>query len=284
MSSSDTAAAEYRPRRSVLYMPGANARALEKAKELPCDSVIFDLEDAVAPEAKAAARQQVADAVRNGGYGAREVVVRINGADTPWHGDDVAMVSATRPGAVLVPKVERARDIEHFAIDSLPVWAMIETPRAILEVGDIAATRVAVLCMGLNDLAKDLRAPISKDRAPLQTALQMTLLAARAEGKVALDGVYNDIADEDGFAAECAEGRALGFDGKTLIHPSQIEGANAAYSPSAEEVRRAQAIVAAFAANPNAGVLKVEGQLAERLHLEEARRIVAISEGGRHAG
>lgn len=265
-----------RPRRSALYMPGANARALEKARGLPADVLIFDLEDAVAPDAKDLARRQVAEALRVGGYGRREVAVRINGIGTPWHEGDLAMVRGSRPDAVVLPKVEDA-DAAGIEADGLPLWAMVETPRAILALPRIAAGAFPVLIAGTNDLAKDLRAPLVPGRAALQTALQSLVIAARAHGRTALDGVFNDIGDAEAMAAECAEGAALGFDGKTLIHPSQLAAANAAFAPDADAVRDARAVIAAFAAQPDAGVLKVNGRMTERLHLAEARRIDALA-------
>lgn len=268
---------EYRPRRSALYMPGANARALEKAKDLPADVLILDLEDAVAPAAKADARALVAEAVKSRAYGDREVVVRVNGFGTDWHGDDIVMVREAQPDAVLLPKVNRPDDVK-IPIDQVPVWVMIETPLGVLNAASIAASKAAALIIGANDLAKDLRAPLAPGRDALRVALQTTVLAARAHGKAALDGVWNDLGDAEGLAAECRDGAALGFDGKTLIHPGQIEAANAAFSPSEEEIAQARAVIAAFAAQPDAGVLKVNGRMTERLHLAEAERIAALAD------
>ena len=270
--------AEHRPRRSALYMPGANARALDKARSLPADVLILDLEDAVAPDAKEEARRLVAQALGQGGYGSREVVVRVNGAGTPWHEDDLAMVRGAHPDAVLLPKVERARDVEFVDAAGLPLWAMVETPACILNIAEVASASLATMVVGINDLAKELRAPLSPGREAFRTALHMTVMAARANGLCALDGVWNDIGDEAGLAAEGADGAALGFDGKTLIHPSQIEPANRAFSPSEEEVAHARAVIAAFAEQPHAGVLKVNGKMTERLHLAEAKRIAALAE------
>lgn len=282
----------HRPRRSCLYMPGANAKALEKAKTLPADVLIFDLEDAVAPEAKADARAAVARALAGGGYGAREIVVRVNSLSTAWGADDVGAAVAARPHAVLFPKVNTAADVA--AADAalsaagagrdIALWAMIESPRAILEVAAIAAqartTRLAAFVMGTNDLAKEMRCQQTPDRAPFLAALSMTVMAARAEGLTAIDGVYNDIPNTEGFDAVCRQGLALGFDGKTLIHPSQVESCNAIFAPPAEEVAYARAVIAAFAdpANAGKGVLKVDGRMTELLHLEMARRTVDIAE------
>lgn len=273
-------------------MPGANAKALEKAKALPADVLLLDLEDSVAPEAKAEARAQVAAAVKAGGYGRREVIVRANALSTPWGRGDIAAAGAAGPDGLLAPKVESGAEID--AIDQAmsaagfsqdaSLWAMVETPRAILNLADIASaarrTRLSGFVMGVNDLAKEMRARLGGERAPFQAALALTVTTARAEGLVAIDGVFNDIADSAGFAAECRQGLAFGFDGKTLIHPSQLESCNAVFAPSAEQVARARAIIAAFAAPENAGkgVIKVDGKMTELLHLEEARRIVAVAE------
>jgi citrate lyase subunit beta/citryl-CoA lyase len=269
---------QYRKRRSALYMPGSNARALEKAKTLDADVLIFDLEDAVAPDQKAVARDMVTEAVYAGDYGECEIVIRVNGLDTPWGAEDIAAATEARPDAILLPKVESGFQIADAMCGTTPVWAMIETPRAIQNLAEIAATRVETLVVGINDLAKEMRARIAPGRAAFQTALQLIVLAARAEGKTALDGVWNDIADGEGLAAECAEGAALGFDGKTLIHPSQIEAATRAFSPTGEELAHARAVIAAFTAEPGAGVLKVDGRMTERLHLSEAERIVRLAD------
>jgi citrate lyase subunit beta/citryl-CoA lyase len=282
-----------RPRRSVLYMPGSNARALEKGRDLPADGLILDLEDAVAPEAKLQARQAVVNALRQG-FGEREVLVRINGLDTRWWVEDIDAVAAARPDAVLVPKVSSPRQLQDLAarlVDMgtdprVRVWAMMETPLAMLNVRDIAAaaldseTRLAGFVMGTNDLAKDTRAHLIAGRAPMVPWLMNCLAAARAYGLDILDGVYNDLSDADGFAAECRQARDFGFDGKTLIHPRQIEPCNAAFSPSAEEVEVARKILAAFdlPENENKGVLQVDGRMVERLHAEMARRTVAIAD------
>jgi citrate lyase subunit beta / citryl-CoA lyase len=282
-----------RPRRSVLYMPGSNARALEKGRDLPADGLILDLEDAVAPEAKVQARDAVVKALRQG-FGEREVLVRINGLDTRWWVEDINAAAAVRPDGVLVPKVSSPRQLQDLAarlVDMgtdphVRVWAMMETPLAMLNVRDIAAaaldseTRLAGFVMGTNDLAKDTRAHLVSGRAPMVPWLMNCIAAARAYGLDILDGVYNDIGDADGFAAECRQARDFGFDGKTLIHPRQIEPCNAAFSPSSEEVETARKILAAFdlPENENKGVLQVDGRMVERLHAEMARRTVAIAD------
>jgi citrate lyase subunit beta/citryl-CoA lyase len=282
-----------RPRRSVLYMPGSNARALEKGRDLPADGLILDLEDAVAPEAKVQARDAVVKALRQG-FGEREVLVRINGLDTRWWVEDIDVVAAVRPDAVLVPKVSSPRQLQDLAarlVDTgtdprVRVWAMMETPLAMLNVRDIAAaaldseTRLTGFVMGTNDLAKDTRAHLVAGRGPMVPWLMNCVAAARAYGLDILDGVYNDIGDAEGFAAECRQARDFGFDGKTLIHPRQIEPCNAAFSPSAEEIETARKIIAAFdlPENENKGVLQVEGRMIERLLAEMARRTVAIAD------
>ena len=283
-----------RPRRSVLYMPGSNARALEKAKTLAADGVILDLEDSVAPDAKDMARKQVAEAVKAGGFGAREVFIRVNGVDTPWHADDLAAAAHAAPDAVLVPKVQSPETLELIGRRLLDmgiphktrVWAMIETPLAIFNILAIAAeardseSRLAGLIMGTNDLAKDTRARIVPGRAPMLAWLSICVAAARSHGIDILDGVYNDLGNADGFQMECAQGAELGFDGKTLIHPGQIEPCNRAFSPSAEEVAQARKIMAAFELpeNKGKGVVAIDGRMVERLHAEMARRTVAIAE------
>lgn len=280
---------EFRPRRSVLYMPGANERALEKAKGLPADAIIFDLEDAVAPDAKAEARERVCAAVTSGEYGKRELTIRVNGLDTQWHADDVKAVAAAGPSAVVVPKINSAADVAAVeraleaagAPDHTKIWAMVETPIAMLHAADIAAAseRLAVLVMGTNDLAKELHAEHVPGRQPLLTGLGLALLAARATGKVILDGVYNDIKNDEGFRAECVQGRQMGFDGKTLIHPSQVEPCNEVFAPTEAEVASAQEIIAAFeeAEAAGKGVVTVNGRMIENLHVEQARRTLAIS-------
>jgi len=278
-----------RPRRSVLYMPGANERALEKAKDIPADALILDLEDAVAPDAKPEARERVCAAVTGGGYGSRELAIRANGIGTPWHDDDLRAIAAAGPDAVVVPKVDTAAEVHAIeaaleaagAPDRTRLWAMLETPVAMLHAEEIAGAseRLTVLVMGTNDLAKELHAVRVANRHPLLPGLGMCVLAARATGKVILDGVYNDIKDETGFAAECRQGREMGFDGKTLIHPNQVEPCNEAYAPDADEVELAGRIITAFeeAETDGRGVVTVDGRMIENLHVEEARRVLAIS-------
>jgi len=284
-----------RPRRSMLYMPGSNARAIEKARELPADGVILDLEDAVAPDAKAQAREMVVQALQKGGFGGRQVLVRINGLDTAWWRDDLA-VAAAGPDALLLPKVstpEQLRELaRHFvgvgAEARIRVWAMMETPLAMLNAREIAAaaldpaTRLAGFVMGTNDLAKETRARIVPGRAPMLPWLMACVAAARTYGLAILDGVYNELGDLEGFSAECRQARDLGFDGKTLIHPQQIAPCNAAFSPAPEEVAWARKIIAAFDLPENAGkgVIQIEGRMVERLHAEMARQVVAIAEAG----
>jgi citrate lyase subunit beta/citryl-CoA lyase len=283
-----------RPRRSVLYMPGSNARAIEKARSLSADALILDLEDAVAPDAKAAARQQVCEAVRAGGFGRREIFVRINAPDTPWGSDDLAAATAAAPDVILLPKVSAPEDLAAITAKlgalrtdpKIRIWAMMETPLAMLNAKDIAAaareasTRLSGFVMGTNDLAKDTRAKILPGRAPMLPWLMTCIAAARSFGLDIVDGVYNDIGDAPGFARECAEARDLGFDGKTLIHPSQIEPCNAAFSPTEEEVANARKIIAAFELPENSGkgVVRIDGRMVERLHAEMARRTVAIAD------
>ncbi|MGD9816802.1 MAG: CoA ester lyase [Hyphomonadaceae bacterium] len=281
-----------RPRRSCLYMPGANAKALEKAKTLAADVLLLDLEDSVAPEAKEAARAQVAAAVQAGGYGRREVIVRVNALATPWGRGDIAAAGGARPDGVLAPKVETGEEVEALDDamteagfgDAATLWVMIETPRAIFNLPEIAVaakgTRLSAFVLGLNDLAKETRARQAPGRAPFHAALSLTVTAARLAGLSAIDGVFNDIADGAGFEAECRQGLEFGFDGKTLIHPTQIDAANVVFAPSEEEIARARAVIAAFALPENAGkgVIKVDGRMTELLHLEEAKRVVAVAD------
>jgi len=283
-----------RPRRSVLYMPGSNARALEKAKTLPVDGVILDLEDAVAPDAKAMARDQVVAAVKAGGFGPREVFIRVNGIETPWFADDLNAAIAAVPDVILVPKVSTAEQPEQIGARLLSlhanlrtrIWAMIETPTAIFNVREIAATakdsetRLAGFVLGLNDVAKETRARQVPGRAPMLPWIATCVLAAREYGIDILDGVYNDIGDAEGFAAECDQARDMGFDGKTLIHPNQIEACNAAFSPTPDEVTQARRMIAAFdrPENKDKGVVQIDGRMVERMHAEMARRTVAIAE------
>lgn len=274
-----------RPRRSALYMPAANARAIEKARELPCDVVILDLEDAVAPDAKDLAREQAAAAVKAGGFGRREVVVRINGLDTPWGHSDLALALDARPDALLVPKVSSAHDVTAYGAAEaagVPLWAMIETCASLFALDEIAAAGagLSTLVVGTNDLAKEMGCRLTTARAPLAGPLSLIVAAARAHGLAVLDGVFNGIEDDAGLAAQCEQGVEFGFDGKTLIHPRQIEAANAAFSPSNEELVWSKAIVAAFALPENAakGVIRVEGRMVERLHLAQAERLIAVSD------
>ncbi|MFJ9849387.1 HpcH/HpaI aldolase/citrate lyase family protein [Streptomyces sp. NPDC101150] len=282
--------ATLRPRRSVLYMPGANERALEKAKSLPADALILDLEDAVASDAKADARKRVAAAAASGEYGHREVTIRVNGPGTAWHADDLRAAAEAGPDAVVVPKVESAetvREVERAleaagAPDRTAIWAMVETPRAMLDARAVAGAseRLTVLVMGTNDLAKELHAEHVPGRAPLLTGLSLALLAARESGKAILDGVYNDVKDLAGFEAECLQGRQFGFDGKTLIHPSQVGPCNEVFAPSDAQVAHARRVIEAFdlATREGRGVVTVDGRMIENLHVEDARRILALAE------
>ncbi len=283
-------AAPVRPRRSVLYMPGSNARALEKARTLAADGLILDLEDAVAPGAKAEARRLVVAALARGGYGLRETVVRVNGSSTPWGPDDLAAAAGSGADAVLLPKVESAAEVRaaQSALDAagapgaLRLWCMIETPRGVLALREIAAAtpRLACLVAGTSDLVKDLRARHTPGRAEVLASLSLLVLAARANGLAALDGVHLDLADDAGFDAACRQGRDLGFDGKTLVHPRTIDAANRAFAPTAEEVAAARVVIEAHAAAARAGsgVVVVGGRLVEALHVEEARRTVALAD------
>ncbi len=285
---------QIRPRRSVLYMPGSNARALEKAKSIPADALILDLEDAVAPEAKETARAQVYAAVNAGGYGHRELIIRINALDTPWGKADIEAAAAAAPDAILLPKPGTGADIVRAtealaragAPDKTRLWAMIETPLAILNLQDIAAAsqrqgaRLACFVLGLNDLVKETRADLSINRRPALYWLSAALTAARAYGLDALDGVYNNFRDAEGYKRECVHGRRLGFDGKTLIHPDQVAVANQVFAPPEAEVAFARKIIAAFAQpeSKGKGVITVEGRMVELLHAEMAARTVAIAE------
>lgn len=283
-----------RPRRSVLYMPGSNLRALEKAKTLPADGVILDLEDSVAPDVKEIAREQVAAAVKAGGFGSREVFIRVNGIDTPWHADDLAAAAQAAPDAILVPKVATPDAVELIGRRLLDmgthhrtrVWAMIETPLAIFNILAIAAqardseSRLAGFVMGTNDLARETRARLVPGRAPMLAWLSTCVAAARIHRIDILDGVYNDLDNAEGFVAECAQGVELGFDGKTLIHPNQIGPCNTVFSPGDAEVAQARKIIAAFdlPENRGKGVIAIDGRMVERLHADMARRTVAIAE------
>jgi citrate lyase subunit beta / citryl-CoA lyase len=277
---------EFRPRRSVLYMPASNDRALEKAKAIPCDALILDLEDAVAPDAKPAARDAACAAAASGDYGHREITIRVNGADTEWHRDDLAAACAAGPDAIVVPKVDSADAVRELvgsmasygAPEHTRLWAMVETPVAMLHAEEIASAsdRLTVLVMGTNDLAKELYAEHVPGRQPLLTGLGLALLAARATGRAILDGVFNDVQDSDGFLAECRQGREMGFDGKTLIHPGQVAGANAAFAPSEDAVADARGILQAWEDGAGSGVVTYRGRMIENLHVESARRTLAI--------
>ncbi|HEY1416150.1 MAG TPA: CoA ester lyase [Caulobacteraceae bacterium] len=284
------------PRRSALYMPASNPRAIEKAKGLSCDVVILDLEDSVLPEAKLAAREAAVAAVRSGGFGRREVVIRVNALETPWGADDLAETAAVGPHAVLVPKIASAADVvaADRALAAAPqgtrLWVMVETCQAILALTEIAAaaheTRLSAFVMGINDLAKEMGARMTADRAPFHAALSLAVTAARTTGLAALDGVHNEIEDLAALEAVCVQGRDFGFDGKSLIHPSHLDICNRVFSPEPADVVWASAVIAAFDAPENAGrgALRVEGRLAERLHYSQAVRLVALAEAIEAAG
>ncbi len=279
-----------RPRRSVLYMPGSNARALEKARALPADGLILDLEDAVAPDAKELARKQVCEAVAAGGFGMRELIVRVNALSTKWGYDDIAMASKSGANALLLPKVESADAIRHMeaimrannAPESMTIWAMMETPRSILESQRIAESTPRMECfvMGTSDLAKELDCAHTHERLPFMVSLGLCLLAARAAGLAILDGVYLDLNDEAGFEFACRQGHELGFDGKTLIHPKQVGPCNRVFTPKPEDVAWSRRIIEAHAAAAarGEGVVVVEGKLVENLHVESARRVVGMAD------
>ncbi|HEV2541488.1 MAG TPA: CoA ester lyase [Methylobacterium sp.] len=285
---------DLRLRRSVLYMPGSNQRALEKAKTLPADSLILDLEDAVSMEEKELARDQVCAAVKSGGYGHRELVIRVNAPQTPWGDGDLRAAIQAKPDVILMPKVSSPAVLESVADalealdapESIAVWAMIETPAAILNIHEIAKARrdrrnrLTGFVLGTNDLAKDTWAQLVRGRVPMLPWMMLTLAAARAEGLIILDGVWNDIADPEGCREECRQARDLGFDGKTLIHPNQLEPANTSFAPTEEEVRRARLVIEAFNLPENAkrAAIKVEGRMYERQHIGMARRAVVWSE------
>ncbi|TDT17922.1 citrate lyase subunit beta/citryl-CoA lyase [Ilumatobacter fluminis] len=280
---------DLRPRRSVLYMPSSNERALEKAKSIACDALIFDLEDAVAPDAKDAARANAVAAARSGEYGHREVTIRCNGLDTPWGADDLAAAATSGAASVVIPKVNSVdylNEIEQRldaagAPAEMTIWAMIETPTAIMDVRAIAQhPRVNVLVMGNNDLAKELRTGVLPERTPLIPHLALALLGAREADKVILDGVYNDVRDPDGFLVEAEQGKAMGFDGKTLVHPSQVDPANEVWAPSADEVDFSRRVIEAFeeAEAEGRGVVTVDGRMIENLHVENAKRILAVAD------
>lgn len=280
----------YRPRRSVLYMPSSNERALEKAKTLPVDALILDLEDAVAPDAKEAARENACAAVRSGDYGRRELTIRVNGLGSEWHDADLAAAAAAGPDAVVVPKVGSADEVRSLvaameaagAPAQTRLWAMVETPVAVLHAEEIAraSDRLACLVLGTNDLYKELGATFAPGRAAIQASLQLAVLAARAGGVAVLDGVYNDVKDADGFLAEARQGRELGFDGKTLIHPGQVEPCNEVFAPSPAQVEEAEAVIAAFetAQAEGRGVATLNGRLIENLHVDTARKVLATAD------
>ena len=280
----------YRPRRSVLYMPSSNERALEKAKTIPVDALILDLEDAVAPDAKAAARENACAAVQSGEYGRRELTIRVNGLGSQWHEADLAAACAAGPDAIVVPKVGSADEVRGLvaAMDAAGapghtrLWAMVETPAAVLHAEEIAraSDRLACLVLGTNDLYKELGATFAPGRAAVQTSLQLSILAARATGVAVVDGVFNDVKDVDGFLAEARQAREMGFDGKTLIHPGQVEPCNEVFAPSAEQVEQARAVIAAFetAQAEGKGVATLDGRLIESLHVDTAQKVLATAE------
>ncbi len=284
---------EFTPLRSVLYMPSSNERALEKAKTIACDGLILDLEDAVSPDAKPAAREAAAAAAASGDYGRRTVAVRVNGLGTQWHDDDIVAASQAGPAAIVVPKVDSADDVARLvramekagAPDHTRLWAMVETPVAILDALAIARSseRIGAFVLGTNDLVKELYAEHVPGRAPILPSLHTALLAGRAAGIAVIDGVYNDVKDTEGFLAECEQGRQMGFDGKTLVHPGQVEGANRAFAPSEEAVEDARGLIAAWEdarreSGGGAGVVTFNGKMVENLHVESARRTLAIDE------
>lgn len=279
---------DLRPRRSVLYMPSSNERALEKAKSLPVDGLILDLEDAVAPDAKPGARENACAAAASGEYGHREVTIRVNGLGTEWHDADLEAACAAGPDGIVVPKVGSADEVHrlvdamerHGAPDRTRLWAMVETPAAVLDARAIAAAseRLAVLVLGTNDLVKELRARFVPGRAPLLTSLALVVLGARDAGVAVLDGVYNDVLDLEGFEEECRQGRDLGFDGKTLIHPGQVDPCNTVFAPSEAEVEDAHGLLEAWEAGAGSGVVTYNGRMVENLHVEVARSVLATDE------
>jgi citrate lyase subunit beta / citryl-CoA lyase len=287
---------EFRPRRSALYMPGANDKALEKAKSLPTDAIIFDTEDSVSPDMKAVARDKVAAAATSGEYGERELTIRVNSIETEWFEADLRSAAAAGPAGVVVPKINSAADVAVVerilesagAPDHTVIWAMLETPAAIENAVEIATSsdRLAVLIMGTNDLAKELRAALVPGRHPLLWGLGRCVNAARHAGKVILDGVYNDVKNPDGFASECRQGAEMGFDGKTLIHPTQIEPCNDAFSPDDDEIEYSRRVIEAFEQGmaEGKGVVTVDGKMIENLHVDNARRALAMDEAIRRLG
>ncbi len=283
-----------RPRRSLLFMPGSNARALEKARILPADGIILDLEDSVAPDAKAMARDQIAQTIAQQGFGKREVLIRVNALDSPWWIDDVTMAGKAGPDGILVPKISSVKDLNAIADrlgdinadNAIKVWVMIETARGVLHAEEIAAasrdseTRLAGFVFGPNDISRETRIKMQPGRAAMIPMMTHCILAARAHGLEILDGPYSDFSNTDGFALECAQARDLGFDGKTLIHPGQIVACNAIFTPPAEEVAHARKIITAFERPENAsrGAIQIEGHMVERLHADMARRTIAIAD------
>ena len=278
----------FTPLRSVLYMPSSNERALEKARTIACDGLILDLEDSVAPDAKPGARDAAAAAAASGAYGRRTVTIRVNGIGTEWHDDDIVAASQAGPAAIVVPKVDSAEQVADLvaameragAPDHTRLWAMVETPVAILGALDIAraSQRLGAFVLGTNDLVKELYAEHVPGRAPILPSLHTALLAGRAAGIAVIDGVYNDVLDTEGFLAECEQGRQMGFDGKTLIHPGQVEGANRAFAPSEQAVADARGLIAAWEDGQGAGVVTYQGRMVENLHVDSARRVLAIAE------
>jgi citrate lyase subunit beta/citryl-CoA lyase len=279
---------EFKPLRSVLYMPSSNERALEKAKTIAADAIIFDLEDAVAPDAKPAAREAAAAAVQSGEYGRRELIIRVNGIGTEWHDDDIKAAAAAGPDVVLVPKVNSAEEVHQLvaaleaagAPEKTTLWAMVETPIAMLNALSIAqaSPRLTGFVMGTNDLVKELYAEHVPGRQPVITGLGLALLAARAAGIVIIDGVYNDVKNLDGFLAEVEQGRQMGFDGKTLIHPGQVEGANEGFAPSEQAIVDARGLIQAWEDGKGSGVVTYNGRMVENLHVESAERTLAIAD------
>ena len=290
MQTSPAASETFRPRRSVLYLPASNERALEKAKTLPVDALILDLEDAVAPDAKNVARENACAAARSGDYGRRELAIRVNGIGSPWHDADLAAVANAGPDAVVVPKVGSADEVRALvaameaagAPETTALWAMIETPVAVLHAEEIAGASERLTCfvLGTNDLYKELGATYAAGRAAVSASLQLVLLAARSAGVAVVDGVFNDVTDAEGFRLECQQGRDLGFDGKTLIHPGQVQPCNEVFAPSADQVEQARAVIGAFeaAVSEGRGVATLNGRLIENLHVDTARQVLATDE------
>ena len=282
--------AHVRPRRSMLYMPGSNTRALEKGRSLPADALILDLEDAVAPDSKTEARANIVAALSEGGYGRREIIVRVNGLDTDWGAEDIAAIAAAGPDAILLPKVESAAMVQDAAermaaagaSENVSIMCMMETPLGILNAQEIAAAspRLSCLVMGTSDLVKDLHAAHTPERLPVLTSLSLVILAARAYGLAVVDGVHLDLQDDEGFAAQCQQGKELGFDGKTLIHPKTLAATNEIFAPSADEISEAHRVIDAHAeaTAEGKGIVVLDGKLIENLHVENAKRVVATAE------